>query len=134
MRKLFIILTLIFSSNSKSDSITKHCYIVPSDEENLYGVLEKQTYAGLPNYESVENGDIPETVTVIRLNDPMCFMFPERNYETIHIKSVQVVDVNKIINTVENQKIKVSGRLFEAETGHHHTEVLIEVTNASKTL
>jgi uncharacterized protein DUF4431 len=100
----------------------------------LRGTLVRKTFPGPPGYESIAQGDRPETYWILHLSQPLCVEQdkeePRLNPEQKNIRAVQlVVDPN----LYEKQKgligkaVIVTGTLFGSHTGHHHTAVLLNV-------
>ncbi len=56
-----------------SNAVPANCFVGESDGATLTGVLERVTFPGPPNYESVESGDQPETDFVLQLAKPICY-------------------------------------------------------------
>jgi len=100
----------------------------------LAGTLERKDYPGPPNYESIEHGDARETTWLLRLDHPACTLdgasssYPGR----LGISVLQLVFEDAArdyprYRPLLGKHIVARGRLFGAETGHHHTEVLLMV-------
>ncbi len=104
------------------------------DTVSLVGKVWRETFPGRPNYESIENGDEPETVWVLTMDSPRCVLgvSPEDNkpYEIGKIKRFQLVLTPaqyKKHRAVLEHRAEIKGQLFQAMTGHHHTKALVEV-------
>jgi Domain of unknown function (DUF4431) len=103
-----------------------------SGRVQLDGVLERKTFPGPPNYESVEAGDAPETAWILKLKQTACVMEGDRNQENIAVPAVTEI---QLVMTPDQYRehaaqvgrhITVSGELFHSVTGHHHTEILLD--------
>lgn len=103
----------------------------------LTGDLHSRVFAGPPNYESIRRGDRKETAIILKLTDPVCVTGKDQADILVAsetgIREVQLVVSNsahwKTIRRLMNRRAIVSGSLFHAHTGHHRTQVLIEVTS-----
>jgi Domain of unknown function (DUF4431) len=106
----------------------------PSTEE-VVGTIETQTFAGPPGYDSIKSGDEIETGWYLRLADPVTVL---ANHPTTdlgwkterHTKVIQmVIDYNKIPEKTLplGGMVTVKGKLFNRQTGHHHSRVLVDV-------
>jgi len=97
----------------------------------LSGTLVEQTYPGPPNYESVAQGDAAEAGYYLHLRKPVCTQAREEDETSSHarIEWVQIVVMDKAQFAPLRQRLgkvlRLRGSLFEASTGHHHTEVLL---------
>jgi hypothetical protein len=104
------------------------------DTVSLAGKVWRETFPDRPNYESIENGDEPETVWVLTLDSPRCVLgvSPDDNkpYEIGNITRFQLVLTPaqyKKHRAVLEHRAEIKGQLFQAMTGHHHTKALVEV-------
>ena len=96
------------------------------------GTLTRQVFPGPPGYESIARGDTPEIYYVLKLDPAACVDQDPTDRELPAIKNVtdiqlvltheQYVQLEKMLG----RRIRVSGTLFPAETGHHHTPVLMD--------
>jgi len=91
----------------------------------LTGVLERVTFPGPPNYESVQSGDAPETYYVLQLPTQICVLDSDQS----------VISANRLQLFLEpgqydvfrpqlGKRITLPGELWPAETGHHHTPLM----------
>lgn len=110
------------------------CLQWSSENVALVGKLEAQTFPGAPNYESVEAGDEPEIHWLLCLEQPICvdgvddlgFDHPE-----ISVSEVQLLLKPKDYEryrSLLNGEVEVKGKLLSRESGHHHTNVLLEIS------
>lgn len=101
----------------------------------ITGVVASDTFPGPPNFESIQAGDSPEDYWVLTLARPVFVSGvpnDDLNVSESNISSLQLVFMNpkdydkyrKLLNC----KVKVTGTLFHAMNGHHHTKVLLAVT------
>ena len=99
------------------------------------GGISRETFPGPPNYESIDDGDEPETYWILTVATPNCVVAESIEggelYEAARSTSrFQLVLTGK---EYENQaslvgnRALVSGQLFVGHTGHHHTKALIDV-------
>ena len=103
---------------------------------SLTGKLNSRTFPGPPNYQSIRRGDRKETALLLTLsqnicttgNDPQGLDVPETG-----VHEVQLAITNsahwKLVRRLLGKRIIVTGTLFHAHTGHHRTEVLIDVAS-----
>lgn len=99
----------------------------------ITGVLYRQTFAGPPNYESVQQGDLVETYFLLKLPKPTCVSggkggeVLEENYPLV--KDIQLVlDGSSTYETLRpflGKQVLCTGKLFSAISGHHHTNILL---------
>jgi len=106
----------------------------------LTGTLIRQTFPVPPNYQSVNQGDAPETGWYIQLAHPICVdedkHEPDLNPAQKSVQKIQLVvdpSVYKTQKYLVGKLVTVSGTLFGAHTGHHHTPVLLTVKSLVKT-
>jgi hypothetical protein len=110
------------------------CLSYEPAQVTLHGILVRRTFPGPPNYESVRKGDSAETYWFVKLDMPICVSQdrsePDLNPAQKDIRRVQLViepDAYKKYKTLLDKKVVVTGTLFGAHTGHHHTPVLLTV-------
>lgn len=117
------------SSTKNSDS----CVDI-SDNVTLSGLMIRMTYPGPPNYESIEEGDTPETYFVLRPDTPIhcATNAPQFGSNKLMQLVVKSSDYKKYQPLVGG-KVTVAGTLLYAETGHHHTPLMIEVKSIQTT-
>ncbi len=99
----------------------------------ISGKLLTRTYPGPPNYESVRSGDRPETCWILHLTEPADVVAADAddlNESEPGVREVQLAFLSdkKYPSLLRpGRKVNITGRLFSAHTGHHHTKVLVEV-------
>jgi hypothetical protein len=102
----------------------------------LIGRLVKKTFPGPPNYASVARGDTPEVVWILHLDKSICVKARPGNDFDVAVSQLQDLqlalgNINYYQHAKEllSRKVIVTGVLFGAHTGHHHTPVLLDVEN-----
>ena len=104
----------------------------------IAGSLARKTAPGPPNYKSLRSGDRPETYWFVKLSRPVCVgedhKEPDLNPAKKGVGSIQLVlspDAYAAYKELVGKRVVVSGTLFGAITGHHHTPVLLTVRTLS---
>jgi len=107
-------------------------------ESILEGIIEKQTFAGPPNYENINKGDLKETGWFLKLKKPINVL-PSANSignDTEAEFDVKVIHLtwsenNKVIGSKikVGKRVKLKGTLFHQFNGHHHARVLLDVVD-----
>jgi len=108
----------------------------------LTGTLHSRVFAGPPNYESIKRGDAKETAIVLKLMRPTCTKGGDPvgvDVSFVNIREMQLVvysdDTSKndelwrTVNRRMGKRVVVTGTLFGAHTGHHRTNVLIQIAD-----
>ncbi len=132
MRILIVILTLF------APLVAAHaagpCLSFEPAVESIAGTLVRETFPGRPNFESIKTGDEPETGWYVRLPEPICVKGTPGDVlngeDVIGVKLLQLVLTHgeyKTHDRLVGEKVKATGTLFAAFTGHHHTPVLLQV-------
>lgn len=134
MRKLVLILLLILLSSLQA-AAQQRCLSYEPMEVKVGGTISRIVFPGPPNYLSVKRGDTPETSWVLHLLKPICV---EADGGDINVSEKGVTDLQLILDQEEfaryrkfvqqKRRVLVNGKLTHAITGHHHTRVLLEVT------
>jgi hypothetical protein len=99
---------------------------------SLVGQLTSRTLPGPPNYTSLARGDLPETILVLILDAPICVSADptsQRNAKSHSgIVEVQLSIPTSKARALVGKRVRATGSLFGAQTGHHRTAVLLQVT------
>ena len=123
---LFIIPSLLFAE----------CLNYEPESTFLTGKIVRKTFPGRPNYESIKEGDEPETYWILVSAEPLCLNGKkDKNGKQLYnpesnVYQVQLVFMGNEYRTYRNlvgKNVIVRGSLFSMQTGHHHTNVLIAV-------
>jgi len=126
------------------------CHDFAPSVVTLSGRLVSHTFAGPPGYSDVSKGDTPEVVLVLNLAKPVCtnestvsqeYWQPatqvwtpgvEKHPELNGVSQLQlVVTDQKVIDRCRallSRDVTIRGSLVNAETGHHHTPLLLMVS------
>ena len=106
----------------------------------LTGVLELVIFPGPPNYQSVAEGDEPESTLVLRLDFPMDVqgntLLPGEDREgMLNISSHTNITIVHVVCPPDTPagywsrktpaRVIVHGTLMEGHTAHHHTKVVL---------
>jgi Domain of unknown function (DUF4431) len=106
---------------------------------NLVGTFRLEGFPGRPNYESIEKGDEKETYWILQLDHPIDVVVTDRN-DPLQLPAKNVRRVQLFLNQEQykqyrgflNEHICAGGVLFHGHTGHHHTEVLLNIQQLIK--
>lgn len=98
----------------------------------LKGTLSIKTYYGPPNYGENPDTDAKETLPVLILEKPLNVRGNPDPKAGFDRKSAEDVREIQLVLTMPHKEfigkaLLVRGTLFHAFTGHHHTEVLMDV-------
>ena len=124
-----MLMTVILLFLSLLQPASQACVSYEPEVVTLTGTIRQHTFPGPPNYESVAKGDQAERVWVLHLAKPICV-----SASTDWEKETGVSDLQLLLERRQSgkswvgRKVVVSGTLFRAHTGHHHTKVLLSVS------
>ena len=97
----------------------------------LTGKLEKKLFYGPPGYGENLEKDSKEHAVILMLSKPISVMAEKGdqfNETRKNVKEIQLINLKEIpLSKYLQKKVKVTGKLSSAITGHHHTKVLIEI-------
>src|SRR4051794_28659648 len=102
------------------------CLRYEPDTVRISGILTRETFPGRPNYESIQDGDEPETGFYLHLPRPLCMhgsAGDDVNHDTTGVTHVQIVLDPAGFNALRpylGTIVDLRGTLFAAHTGHHH--------------
>ena len=137
---LFFLITICihgFISASQAQNKRRTLNYEP-ETVTLTGLLVSRTFYGPPNYGENPKTDTKESQYILILDSPVNVIGDPNspiNRTEQGIKKVTLVVHDFKAHPVEpllGSRIEVSGTLFHAQTGHHHTKVLIEVSSIRK--
>ncbi|HEV7376730.1 MAG TPA: DUF4431 domain-containing protein [Pyrinomonadaceae bacterium] len=102
----------------------------------LTGTISRKTFPGPPNYESVRRGDKPETYWILHLARPICTTAGVDNDAESNVTEIQLILTPKQYALYKKfvgarARVRVTGKLLHAISGHHHTQVLLELASMS---
>ena len=111
------------------------CLRYDKEIRGLRGILQIRVFFGPPNYGDNPNTDSRETQAVLFLTKAICTVKDEGSDDTNEANQFE-------LTLVPNQKVRlsglagrsviVSGKLFGAHTGHHHTPLLLSLSSISE--
>lgn len=100
------------------------------------GTVSRETFPGPPNYESIDDGDAPETYWILTISTPQCVtaesmengaLYEVEKSTTRFQLSFEDTNIYKLQKNLVGNGAIVEGQLFAGQSGHHHTKVLISV-------
>lgn len=100
---------------------------------DVAGLLHRATFPGKPNFESVAEGDEPETGFYLTLKQPLCTQGDGGPDAQAHdaVTEIQLVLTQAQYARLRpelGQQVQLRGQLFSSFTGHHHADVLLRVS------
>jgi len=102
----------------------------------LEGTLIRRPYPGPPNYESVPDGDQRDTALILSIPRPICVAPDSASDEGDRQLESGVRELQLAIGTdsvwaqlraAHGSRLRVTGELFHAISGHHRTRVVLWV-------
>jgi len=138
MHRWHLIASIVFvgafpaTTAAQEKSIPKSCVPDSAVQGSFAGQLERRTYPGPPKYESVTSGDTSETGYYLKLDGWACRPAPGDTvgvYSHADIEWIQVLltepDYARLRSYL-GKHVRVTGALVPAESGHHHTLLILE--------
>ncbi len=137
MKNFITILFILFAS--VSSTWAENC-ILDGSEVELVGTISRETFPGPPNYESIEKGDKPETYWIFTSQEKFSCA-KKFNYgdgdEDFHgidgafnrFQLAMNEDLYKAKKPFLYEDVRIKGKVFAALNGHHHTKMLIEISD-----
>jgi hypothetical protein len=122
-----IVLTIAFLQSPAA----ARCLTYEPTTVTLIGELTSKTVPGPPNYVSIARGDLPEKIFILELAEPVCVSADpsSRQNSKSHagVDEVQLSVPAEKARAYVGRRVRASGALFGARTGHHRTPVLLRV-------
>ena len=109
------------------------CLTYEPDTVSITGTLQRLTFPGRPNYESLAQGDEPETGFYLVLAQPVCTRGESASTDAYPIGAADTVQL--LLDSAGYARLRsslglqltVSGTLAARFTGHHHAPLLLDV-------
>jgi hypothetical protein len=98
-------------------------------ELDLTGRLVALTFPGPPNYESIVDGDAPETHWYLQLPRAECWS--DFDHQLFYQLLLSAEDFDRY-RSLLGSEVRIRGTLEEATTGHHHTPLVLAVKSLAK--
>jgi hypothetical protein len=98
----------------------------------LKGTLSVKTYYGPPNYGENPDTDAKEALPILILSEPISVRGnadPKAGFDRQSVEDIREIQLVLTMPHKEfiGKTVFVKGTLFHAFTGHHHTDVLMDV-------
>jgi hypothetical protein len=112
---------------------TATCLHYDGDPVVLKGVVISRTSYGPPGFGEDPVHDDHETQALLRLDAPLCVDATAAGAETPYDRAENQVEITLVpmphqsLKSYVGRRVTVTGTLFGAHTGHHHTDVLMEI-------
>lgn len=108
------------------------CLPYEPEQVVIEGKLVRKTFPGLPNFESIKDGDAAETGFYLVLPHPLCTSDPGHTDPNGPVEGARLVQLVLMDQGIYDQlrpmlgkSVKLRGGLFSAITGHHHAPLLL---------
>jgi len=129
----FLVFACVF--NYSKVAANSKCLAYEPEIISVTGIIHPETFAGPPNYSSIEKGDEALKYWIITLDNEICVNknTDEGNIPEYQIKVMQLVFVGSgeydLYRSLLGKKVKIYGSLYHMYAGRHFTTVLIRVKN-----
>ena len=130
----YLVSCSVFAPQIQTSELREECLNYGPEKVQLKGLLYKKSFAGAPNYTDVKQGDEEEVYWLLKTTVPFCVNKNERIWgeKQINLSDVQLIigsetHFYKTKRSLLNKNVIVMGTLIPQLTGHHKTEVLIDV-------
>jgi hypothetical protein len=130
MRALLVILSLLSSAVCSVSVYAQPAPCLPYEPEKivLTGTVRRALAYGPPGFGDTPSRDAKEIFYSLELAAPICVLAGDDQDEPSEraIRQIQIAFINMPFDkTLPEQRVRVTGTLFHAVSGHHHTKVLI---------
>lgn len=114
---------------------TGGCLAYEPSVVSLTGTVRRVPAFGPPNYGESPKTDSREDYAALHLDTPICTRAPPGNVmngSQDGLRDLQLVFTDGAPAALVGAKVTVTGTLFSAQTGHHHTKVLLTVASVAR--
>lgn len=144
MKKILIITSLAFAACSNHPQTEGEASGIKKENaaeyqyepvvSTMYGTLSTKVYWGPPGYGEDTTVDEKENVYLLVLDKGINIQAPKKDLSDGYNGAINNVMQLQLVNQQSldaylNKDVTVTGTLFGAQTGHHHTDVLLDVKN-----
>jgi len=132
-RRLAPVLFCLIGIGFASTAIAADCLRYEPAPVSLTGTIAMKEAYGPPGYGEDPAHDAKEQYPVLILASPICVAgYPDDDMNSkneVDQTAVQMVFIgSRLAPQLIGQKVTVSGNLFHRSSGHHHTNVLIKIS------
>ncbi|SRR6266566_3069663 len=109
---------------------SEECFNYNNQVVTLMGRVTLRTFFGPPNYGESPKTDSRETQAVLLLDKPVCTLANPKDYDDPENNQKEITLVpaaDMKLSSYSGKLVSVQGTLFHANTGHHHTPILMSV-------
>jgi len=110
------------------------CLQYEPEPVRLVGHLDLKVFAGPPHYRSVETGDRPESVWMLRPASPVCVDAIADDAWSIgwdNVPMIEIVARTSIPLSLNGKAVQVEGTVFRARSGHTHAQIQLRATRVA---
>lgn len=125
----FLVVLATFGVNSAM-AADGTCFVYDRPDVRLSGHLQIRVYFAQPGYGENPATDARDVQAVLFLDKPLCMQASSDGRVSAAPSEIEVTLVppqGQRLSHLAGRRIEVTGALFPAETGHHHTAVLMQV-------
>lgn len=103
----------------------------------LSGKAVTRMFPGPPDFKNIDNGNAAENALLLQLDAPICVAAAtgvgSNVVEEREIREIQLLPQSsyKAAYSLAGLRVTATGPLFHAQTGHHHTKVLMTLQRIS---
>lgn len=114
----------------------KQDYFYEPSVSIILGTIKIESFFGPPGYGENPQTDSREDSYILNLDSPINVISNEKeieegdfNYTKYNITKIQLTSTSNVnLTNFKNRIVRLTGTFFGASTGHHHTEVLMDVS------
>ena len=130
----FLVSCTAYSPRTQTSKTIENCLNYEPAKVQLEGLLYRKSFPGPPNYTDVKKGDEEEVYWLLKTTVPICVNENEKIWggKFTNLSNVQLIigpetGFYKTKRALLNKKVNATGTLIPHITGHHRTEVLLDV-------
>ncbi len=131
------VLALVASEFAAAPLAEAACLHYEGNPVVLEGQVSLRTFFGPPNYGENPTTDTREVQAILHLQEGICVDADPVDGGKADANQIDVTLVplrGENLNVFDGRTVAVRGKLFHANTGHHHTPVLIQIERIQRPL
>ncbi len=131
IRSAFALMLLLSGASDAANT----CLRYGDPTVSLKGKVVLHTFFGPPGYGENPKSDSREKQALLLLDEPICVDATRDEAAATNQREITLVPLGNFgMSSFTGRRVTVAGSLFHAHTGHHHTQVLIQLEHPPSAL
>lgn len=126
-----ILISLLLAFHHSVTLANDSCWAYDTEIRGVTGTMEIRVFYGAPGYGEDPIKDKRDVQALLFLDFPACAKGASLPSENNQVEVTLVPLSSQPLSAFVGKRVKVTGKLLNAHTGHHHTPLLLLLTEAA---